>query len=167
MLHWKISWPNQQLAKEGSGIHLSILDTIAPRVGRKKLRFGVGFFFKTIFYVGVPSYVLFVVFTLFIFDKEIELPSITATRTESEALAVVHEYLKTTDVRTIDDFDVSTNCWAEFGDKEFTVEYLEITGTWRVNAYYRQVRYYWRVNDATMELTRDLWFQPRARMIRC
>ncbi|MEE8046548.1 MAG: hypothetical protein V3T49_06900 [Dehalococcoidia bacterium] len=164
---WKISWPNRRLDSAGQTVKLSILDTFAPRVGRKQRRFGFGFVFKTIFYVGVPSFALFVVFTLIVFDKPVELPSIPATRTQSEALAVVHEYLKATDARTIDDFDIATNCWTEFGDQEFEVEYMDITGTWRINAYYRQVRYYWRVKDATLELSRDLWFQPKSRTIKC
>ena len=163
----KNSWPNRRPDNDEFTNRLSILDIIAPRVGRKQRRFGFGFVFKTIFYVGIPSYAVFVVLTLFIFNDDVEVPSITATRTESEALAVVHEYLKVTDARTIDDIDVATNCWTEFGDQEFNVEYLDITGTWRVNAYYRLVRYYWRVDDATLKLTRDLWFQPKNRTIRC
>ena len=104
---------------------------------------------------------------MFVFDKEVELPNIASTRTESEVLAVVYDYLKATDVRTIDEYDVATNCWTEFADSEFAIEYFEITGIWRVNAYYRNVRYYWRVEDATLATKRDLWFRTSSRTIRC
>ncbi|HJP28530.1 MAG TPA: hypothetical protein QF694_06945 [Dehalococcoidia bacterium] len=148
---------------------MSILDKIAPRKGYKQRRLGtplVSNVAKTLFYVGVPSFFLSVALVIF-FDKGVELPNIPATRTDSEVLAMVHEYLKETDARTIDDYNILTNCWTEFGDAEFTVEYFSTTGIWRVNAYYRQVRYYWRVDDSTMTLTRDLWFKPKSRTIKC
>jgi hypothetical protein len=149
---------------------MSILDIFAPRKGYRQSRFGfhfVGRAAKTFFYVGVPSAFVAVAVIMFLFNKPVELPNIPSTRAESEVLAVVHEYLKATDAETIDDFDVMTNCWTEFGDSEFYVEYFTITGVWRINAYYRQVRYYWRVDDATLALKRDLWFQPRNRTITC
>jgi hypothetical protein len=105
--------------------------------------------------------------TLLVLDKEVELPNIPSTRSDSEVLAIVHDYLKATDAQTIEDVDVITNCWTEFGDADFNIEYFSLTGIWRINAYYNAVRYYWRVDDATMTLTRDLWFQPTFRTIKC
>ena len=149
---------------------MSFLDTIAPRKGHKQRRLGTHFLvnsLKAVFFISVPGYFAYIAITLFLFGGDVVLPNIPSTRAESEVLAVVHDYLKVTDAGTIDDFDIITNCWIEFGDSEFNVEYFTITGVWRINAYYEGVRYYWRVDDSTLDMTRDLWFQPRRRTIRC
>jgi hypothetical protein len=149
---------------------MSFIDIVAPRKGHKQRRFGGHFvanIFKTIFFVGVPGYFVFIAITFVFFGDEVEVPNIPPTRAESEVVAVVHEYLKVTDAKTIDDVNIITNCWTEFGDAEFNVEYFTITGVWRINAYYEGVRYYWRVDDTTLDLTRDLWFQPKRRTILC
>jgi hypothetical protein len=148
---------------------LSILDTIAPPRGPKRRRYGVVFFAKTTFYMSVSVGIVFVLVSYIFFNEVRELQPIPATQGESEILAQVHEYLKQTDVThytgRAGEFE-TLNCWTEFGEEEFTVEYLDF-GSWRIDAYYNLVRYYWRVDDLSLEVTRDSWLRTNNPKILC
>ncbi len=148
---------------------MSILDTIAPQRGPKRRRFGIVFIAKTTFYTSVAGLSVFFLASFLLFDSKRELELIPATRVESEVLAPVYDYLKSTDVSvysgTPGQFD-TLNCWTEFGDQQFSAEYLNL-GSWRVNAFYDQVRYYWRVDDLSLEVTRDAWVKSENRTIPC
>jgi len=99
-------------------------------------------------------------------DKDTELEIIPATQTESVVFEKVLDYLKATDVRSIYERDIAVNCWDVFEDAEFTVEYLNLK-SWQISAYYNRVRYYWRVHDLTLKVTRDIWFRTTNRTIKC
>jgi hypothetical protein len=58
------------------------------------------------------------------------------------------------------------NCWVEFEEQEFNAEYLNL-GSWRIDAFYDLVRYYWRVDDITFEVTRDPWLKTYNPTIAC
>jgi hypothetical protein len=147
-------------------IIVSLLDTIAPSRGSGRNRFGPVFFAKTAFFVSVVVAGIFGVTSFVLFDGDRELPVIPATRIESEILNTVKEFLISSDVESLDDRSVIVNCWREFEDIEFNVEYLE-QGSWRVDAFYNLVRYYWRVDDLTLELTQGKSNRTTNPTIRC
>ena len=147
-------------------IIMSLIDIIAPSRGSDRNRFGPVFFAKTAFFVGVVFAGVFGVTSFVLFDGDRELAVIPATRIESEILNTVKEFLISSDVESLDDRSVMVNCWREFEDTEFKVEYLE-QGSWRADAYYNLVRYYWRVDDLTLEVTQDKWNRRTHPTIRC
>lgn len=153
------------------GFIMGVIDTIAPNrgrdnKGRDKNRFGPVFFAKTAFYVGVAVAGIFGFASFVLFDGDRELAVIPATQVEADIFTQVKEFLLSTDVESLDDRSVMVNCWREFEDIEFNVEYLE-QGSWRVDAYYNLFRYYWRVDDLTLEVTRDRWIRSTNPTIRC
>lgn len=87
-----------------------------------------------------------------IFGNERTIPEIPSTRTEAEAIEKTQAYLKTVSHRGFRGQDAETNCWETFKDAKFSARYLELYGAWQVNAWYSRVRYYWRVNDSTLEV---------------
>ncbi len=145
---------------------MSLLDTIAPRRGPKQRRFGPIFAAKTSFYVGVALAAVFVLASFLLFDKDRELELIPATRVEAEILSPIQDYLQVTNVHAYGDPSTQLNCGTEFANAEFTAEYLNL-GSWRVNAFYNKVRYYWRVDDVTLEVTRDPWLKTNLPTIDC
>ena len=145
---------------------MSLLNTIAPSKGAGQRRFGPMFLAKTSFYVGVDLRRIFVVTSFVLFDKDRELKVIPATRVESEIFSPVQEFLMASEVPSLHDRSVTVNCWSEFEDLEFNVEYLD-RGSWRANAYYNFVRYHWRVDDKTLEVTRDPWVRTTNPVIGC
>lgn len=93
------------------------------------------------------------------------LDPIPATQTEEVVFARVENYLKNTIVPA--NYSGSgQSCWSLFTEDEYTVEYLNL-GSWRVNAWYDTVRYYWRVDDLTLDVTRDLWFATNNERVPC
>ena len=111
---------------------------------------------KTAFYVSVVAGAIFVLAAFILFDKDRELEQIPSTRTGPQVIRQVEQYLKNTNVYAYGDRSRTLNCWAEFEGQEFKAEYLN-RGSWRIDAYYDLVRYYWRVDDITLEVTRDPW----------
>jgi hypothetical protein len=124
------------------------------------------FLAKTSFYLAVFLSAIFGITSFVLFDGDRELELIPATRVESEILDPVQDYLKTTNVSSIDDVNVEVNCWSEFENEDFNIEYLD-RGSWRVDAFYKLVRYYWRIDDKTLEVTRDPWNRSTNPTIRC
>jgi hypothetical protein len=145
---------------------MSLLDTIAPPRGPNRTRYGLIFFAKTSFFVGVALYGVFVLVSFFLFDSDRELEVIPATRVESEVFAPVMEFLDDRTVGAYADHDTKLHCGTEFADAEFKAEYLN-RGSWRVNAFYNRVRYYWRVDDVTLAVTRDPWIKTNNPTIQC
>ena len=150
---------------------MKILDTIAPRRGPKgrrrlKLILTVQLTAKTTFYVSVVAGAIFVLVAFILFDKDTELKQIPSTRTSAEVIQQVQKYLKNTNVYAYGDRSRTLNCWTEFGDQEFNAEYLNL-GSWRIDAYYDLVRYHWRVDDITFEVTRDPWVKTYNPTIGC
>lgn len=89
------------------------------------------------------------------FDGELEV--VAATRSSSEAIAEVQNYLKTATHHGFADLDEhESECWDVFKDEPFVAEYLN-RGEWRVHAWYERLRYFWRVDDLTLEVRPDLW----------
>ena len=121
---------------------------------------------KTTFYVSVMIGAIFVLVAFILFDKDRELKQIPSTRTGAEVTRQVQKYLKNTNVYAYGDRSRTLNCWTEFGDQEFNAEYLN-RGSWRIDAYYDLVRYHWRVDDITLEVTRDPWVKTYNPTIGC
>jgi len=121
---------------------------------------------KTAFYVSVVAGAIFVLAAFILFDKDRELEQIPSTRTGSQVIRQVEQYLKNTNVYAYGDRSRTLNCWAEFEGQEFKAEYLN-RGSWRIDAYYDLVRYYWRVDDITLEVTRDPWVKTYNPSIGC
>lgn len=145
---------------------MSLLDTIAPERGPKRRRFGLMFFAKSGFITGVVVYGIFVLVSFFMFDKDRELEVIPATRVESEIIAPVMAFLDSTTVNAYGDPDTQLHCGTEFANAEFGAEYLN-RGAWRVDAFYDRVRYFWRVDDVTLEVSRDPWVKTNNPTIQC
>ena len=150
---------------------MKILDTIAPRSGpegRRRLRLilTVQLTAKTTYYVSVVAGAVFVLVAFILFDKDRELEKIPSTRTGPQVIREVQQYLKNTNVYAYGDRSRTLNCWTEFEEQEFNAEYLN-RGSWRIDAYYDLVRYYWRVDDITLEVTRDAWLKTHNPTIRC
>ena len=121
---------------------------------------------KTAFYVSVVAGAIFVLAAFILFDKDRELEQIPSTRTGPQVIRQVEQYLKNTNVYAYGDRSRTLNCWAEFEGQEFKAECLN-RGSWRIDAYYDLVRYYWRVDDITLEVTRDPWVKTYNPSIGC
>ena len=121
---------------------------------------------KTAFYVSVVAGAIFVLAAFILFDKDRELEQIPSTRTGPQVIRQVEQYLKNTNVYAYGDRSRTLNCWAEFEGQEFKAEYLN-RGSWRIDAYYDLVRYYWRVDDITLDVTRDPWVKTYNPSIGC
>ena len=121
---------------------------------------------KTAFYVSVVAGAIFVLAAFILFDKDRELEQIPSTRTGPQVIRQVEQYLKNTNVYAYGDRSRTLNCWAEFEGQEFKAEYLN-RGSWRIDAYYDLVQYYWRVDDITLEVTRDPWVKTYNPSIGC
>ena len=150
---------------------MKILDTIAPRRGpNRRRRLGLiltaQLTAKTTFYGLVVAGAIFVLVAFILFDKDRELKQIPSTRTSAEVIQQVQKYLKNTNVYAYGDRSRTLNCWTEFGVQEFNAEYLN-RGSWRIDAFYDRVRYYWRVDDNTFEVTRDPWVKTYNPTIGC
>ena len=144
---------------------------IAPRRGPKRRRrlrlmMTAQLTAKTTFYVSVVAGAIFVLAAFILFDKDRELEQIPSTRTGPQVIRQVEQYLKNTNVYAYGDRSRTLNCWAEFEGQEFEAEYLN-RGSWRIDAYYDLVRYYWRVDDITLGVTRDPWVKTYNPSIGC
>ena len=121
---------------------------------------------KTGFYVSVAVFVIFVGVSYFLFDKDRTVPEIPATRTEPEVINETRAYLETITHFGLKLQDSETTCAETFQDAEFKAEYL-LYGSWRINAYYSAVRYFWRVDDASLEVTPDGFLKTLNDTITC
>jgi len=145
---------------------LSILDTIAPRRGPKQRRLTKSLVAKTGFYVSVAAAAVFMLASVILFENDRVLEQIPATRDSFEVIDEVQLYLQIATHRGFLNQSEPASCWSEFEDKEFTAEYL-LYGSWQINAFYNRVRYYWRVDDRSMEVTRDNWLKTHTPTIDC
>jgi hypothetical protein len=145
---------------------MSILDTIAPRRGQKQRRYGLIFLSKTAFYATVAGFVLLTAVLVIFFDEPNELNTIAPTRVDSEIIAGVQNYLQTTTHRGFLNQDEPASCWGVFENATFSAEYL-LFGSWQVNAWYDKVRYYWRVDDVSLDVTIDGWLQTYNGTVDC
>ena len=135
---------------------MGFLDVIAPRSGPKRRRYGLVWILKASFFGAVLGFGVFVAFSFAQFDDDREVETIPATSNGAEAISAVQEFLEARTHMGFTRRDELSSCWDLFEDKEFKAAYLN-HGSWQVNAYYELVRYYWRVDDVTDEVTRDLW----------
>jgi hypothetical protein len=139
---------------------MSILDVIAPRKGPKQRRLTVTFFAKFAFIGTVLVFMGFALASVFTFGQDTTIPTIPETRTADEVVQVIEDFLKTQTHRGFLNQDEPSSCWDIFQDKEITATYLR-HGSWQVDAYYERIRYYWRVDDLSLEVTQDDWVQTR------
>ena len=131
-----------------------ILDAVAPRTGPKQRRITVPVVFKSAFYVTALSAAVFTAVVFVLFNRDTTIPEIPSTREADEIQLQVENYLKNSTHRGLDRQDAPLTCWDTFSDKEFKVKYQKY-GSWRVDAFYAKVRYFWRVEDLTLEVTVD------------
>lgn len=139
---------------------MGFLDVIAPRTGPKQRRYGLVWILKASFFGAVLGFGIFVAISFVSFDDDREVETIPATSNSAEAISKVQEFLKERTHTGFSNQEELSGCSDLFGDKEFQAEYLNL-GSWQVNAYYELVRYYWRVDDVSGEVTRDLWLVPK------
>ena len=93
--------------------------------------------------------------------------AIPATRTDAEVIAEVQTYLQTAVHHGFSDLeDQESSCWTVFQEEEFIAEYLDAS-SWQIHAWYDRVRYFWRVDDITLDVTRDLWLKSPNPTISC
>lgn len=121
---------------------------------------------KTGFYASVAAVAVFFMVSVILFENDRVLEQIPATRDSFEVVDEVQQYLRTATHRGFLNQSETASCWGEFEDQEFSAEYL-LYGSWQINAYYKLVRYYWRVDDRTMEVTRDTWLRTYSPTIQC
>ena len=135
---------------------MSILGTKAPRSGPSQRGPDKTAIARTLFYSGLIAFFvyIFVVYTLG--DRSRELEVAPATRDSSEVIDLVQQYLKTSTHRGFSDRGEPGNCWDVFEGQVFVARYVS-SGLWQVNAWYGLLRYYWRVDDESMEVTQDKW----------
>lgn len=145
---------------------MSILDALAPRIGNRRRRLKKSLLAKTGFYVSVAAFAVFAAGSYYLFDKDRTVPEIPATRTEAEVITETKAYLGTITHLGLKLQDPETTCAETFKDAEFKAEYL-LYGSWRINAYYSEVRYFWRVDDASLEVTQDNFLKTTNDTITC
>ena len=121
---------------------------------------------KTGFYVSVAAVAVFFLVSVILFENDRVVEQIPATRDSFEVIDEVQQYLRITTHRGFLNQSEPASCWDAFEDQEFSAEYL-LYGSWQINAYYKLVRYYWRVDDRTMEVTRDSWLRTHNPTIQC
>ena len=145
---------------------MSILDTIAPRRGPKQRRLTKTFVAKTTFYASVALSALFILGSVILYENDRTVEMIPATRDTFAVIDEVQEYLKIATHRGFLNQDEPASCWDSFEDAEFSARYL-LYGSWQINAYFSRVRYYWRVDDKTLAVTRDRWLSTYTPTIKC
>jgi len=145
---------------------LSILDTLAPRRGPKQSRLTKSLVAKTGFYVSVAAVAIFMLTSVILFENDRELTPIPSTRDSFTVVDEVQQYLRIATHRGFLNQDEPVSCWNVFESQEFRAQYL-LYGSWQVNAFYNRVRYYWRVDDKTLAVTRDNWLKTFTPTIDC
>ncbi|MDP6667938.1 MAG: hypothetical protein QF357_11170 [Dehalococcoidia bacterium] len=159
-------WSDKGLAERNAAIRKSLIDTLAPRTGPKQRRVTLEFTAKTTFYVSVTVFFVFFIVAFVMYDQDRELDVIPATRDGPTIINEVRVYLQTATHRGFSYREEEQICWDVFKDQTFSVNYL-LLGSWQVNAWYRTVRYFWRVDDKTLEVTQDHFFQTTNPTIDC
>lgn len=144
---------------------MSILDTIAPRRGPRR-RLSKSLVAKTGFYVSVAAAAVFVLSSVILFENDRVLEQVPATRDSFAVIDEVQQYLQIATHRGFLNQDEPASCWDAFADKEFGAEYL-LYGSWQVNAFYSRVRYYWRVDDKSLAVSRDGWLKTHTPTVDC
>ena len=109
---------------------------------------------------------MFAIVSFFLFDNDRTIPEIPATRTEAEVIGETKAHLETITHLGLKLQDPETTCAETFKDAVFKAEYL-LYGSWRINAYYSGVRYFWRVDDAALEVTQDNFLKSHNDTITC
>ena len=139
---------------------MSILDYLAPRRGPRKSRLTKTLIAKIGFYSSVVSIAVFVLVSVLLDESYIPVEPIPATRNGVEVIDEVQLYLQTKMHTGFLNQDEPTSCWDVFEGKTFKARYLRF-GSWQVDVFYELVRYYWRVDDMTLEVTVDEWRERR------
>jgi len=136
---------------------LSILSTVPGVASLKRQRWTKSLIALTTVYISVTigMIAIAIYFSPARFDGELDV--IPATRIEAQVIVEVQEYLKTATHHGFADLDDEASiCWKVFENERFVAEYLN-RGEWRIHAWYERLRYFWRVDDVTLEVKRDLW----------
>lgn len=145
---------------------MNILDAVAPRVGRRGRQIQKALLAKTGFYTSVAAFTVFATVSVILFENDRTVAEIPATRTEAEVIREVKAYLETITHLGLKLQDPETTCAETFKDAVFKAEYL-LYGSWRIDAYYSLVRYFWRVDDVSLEVTQDKWLRTNNSTITC
>ena len=121
---------------------------------------------RTVFYSGLIAFFIyiFVVYTLGDRSREIEVTP--SSHSSAEVIDAVEQYLKTTTHRGFRNQGEPGICWELFEDQQISVRYAS-SGSWQVDAWYDLIRYYWRVDDQSLEVTPDRWQQTTLPTVEC
>ncbi len=139
---------------------MSILDYFAPRRGHSQSRLTKTLVAKIGFYSSVVSIAVFILVSVLMDEREIPVEPVPAIRNTVEVINEVQLYLQAKMHTGFLNQDESASCWDVFEEKTFKARYLQF-GSWQIDAFYERARYYWRVNDMTMEVTVDDWRKRR------
>ena len=144
---------------------MGILDTIAPRKGPKQRRLTKTFIAKATLITGVVAIAVFISVSVGLYENDRTVPEIAATRVEDDVIVKVQEYLQTAQHRGFLNQDDPVSCWDVFENAKFGARY-QLYGFWQVDAFYSRVRYFWRVDDVTLKVTRDTWVKSRGDVLK-
>jgi hypothetical protein len=154
------------LADRNAAIRKSLIDTLAPRTGHKQRRLTIALTAKTMFYVSSSAFFIFILVAFVLYDQDRELDVIPAIRDSPTIINEVQVYLRTATHHGFSNRAEEQSCWDVFQDQKFLANYL-LLGSWQVNAWYETVRYFWRVDDKTLEVTQDHFFKTNNPTIDC
>ena len=140
---------------------MNLIDLISPKKHGKK-RFTPSFFAKSIFVITVFIFCVFVFISTMLWQDDTELSVVLPTKTGEDVIIEVRNYLN--NKKYISDSFQSENCGKLFNDGFFTAEYL-LYGSWRVNSFHDRIRYFWRVDDDTLDVRKDYTFDYARRGI--
>ena len=138
---------------------MSILDYFAPRRSPGQSRLTKTLFVKIGFYTSVASVAVFILVSVLMDESDIPAEPILATRNNAEVIDAVQLYLQATTHTGFLKQDEPASCWDAFEGKTFKASYLQF-GSWQIDAFYERVRYFWQVDDMTLEVTSDYWLKP-------
>ena len=132
--------------------YLSILETITRPGGSNSRPPATKSIIKVVLYLSFLALLLFMIASPRIYGNDRTIPEIPSTRTDVEAIEETKAYLKTVSHRGFQGRDAEVICWETLKEAKFSARYLELYGSWQVDAWYSRVRYYWRVNAASLEV---------------
>ncbi|MQG09141.1 MAG: hypothetical protein FI675_01820 [SAR202 cluster bacterium] len=140
---------------------MNFIDIISPKKHGKK-RFTPSFFAKSIFVISIIIFCFFVFVSTLLWQDDTELMVVIPTRTGEEVIYEVRNYLD--NKKYISDSFQNESCGELFNEGFFTAEYL-LYGSWRVNSFHDRIRYFWRVDDGTLDVRKDYTFDYARRGI--
>ena len=150
----------------GGTVRLSFFESIHPIGKFRPWKWTKPDIARAVLYAAITVFVIYVVVMFAPSRFPGQREEIPATRSSSEVFDKVEQYLKATTHRGFSTREEPTSCWENFGGGEFEIHYLNY-GSWLTSAWYERVRYYWRVDDETLEVIPERWWEPVNLTIEC